>query len=67
MLGAKVIIACRDTEKGHKAVQKIQEKVPNANITVKYLDLAAFASIRSFANDILKHEPFIHILINNAG
>ena len=64
-LGAKVIIACRDTEKGHTAAQKIQDKVPNATIIVKHLDLAAFSSIRSFANDILKHEPFkdvIHVL-----
>lgn len=65
--GAKVIIACRDTGKGNKAVQEIQEKVPNANVIVKYLDLAAFASIRTFADEILRTEPYIHILVNNAG
>ncbi|XP_035215987.1 retinol dehydrogenase 12-like isoform X2 [Stegodyphus dumicola] len=65
--GAKVIIACRDVEKGNDAVEEIQQKVPDANIIVKHLDLASLRSIRKFAEDILHSEPFIHILINNAG
>ncbi|GBM12755.1 Retinol dehydrogenase 11 [Araneus ventricosus] len=65
--GAKVIIGCRDTEKGRKAAEDIRRQVPAANIIVKYLDLASFSSIRQFAAEILKSEPRIHILINNAG
>lgn len=65
--GAKVIIACRDTEKGNQAAEDIKEKVPEANIFVNHLDLGSFASVRKFSEEILKREPYIHILINNAG
>ncbi|CAL1265551.1 unnamed protein product [Larinioides sclopetarius] len=65
--GAKVVIGCRDTEKGKKAAEDIVRQVPEANIIVKHLDLASFSSIRKFSAEILKSEPHIHILINNAG
>ncbi|GBM12762.1 Retinol dehydrogenase 11 [Araneus ventricosus] len=65
--GAKVIIGCRDTEKGKKAVEDIRRQVPSSKVIVKRLDLASFSSIRQFAAEILKSEPRIHILINNAG
>lgn len=65
--GAKVIIACRDIGKGNLAAQEIKDQVPDANIIVNHLDLASFASVRKFSKDILRREPYIHILINNAG
>lgn len=65
--GAKIIIACRDTDKGNNAAKEICETVPSANVLVKHLDLASFASIRKFAQETLNTEPYIHILINNAG
>ncbi|XP_055950260.1 retinol dehydrogenase 11-like [Argiope bruennichi] len=65
--GAKIIMACRDVEKGKIAAVDIQKQVQNANIIVRHLDLASFTSIRRFAEGILMTEPYIHILINNAG
>ncbi|GIX99922.1 hypothetical protein CDAR_26771 [Caerostris darwini] len=65
--GAKVIIACRDVEKGAEAVKDINKVVNKPNLVVKHLNLASFTSIKNFAQDILESEPFIHILINNAG
>ncbi|GBO01440.1 Retinol dehydrogenase 12 [Araneus ventricosus] len=65
--GAKVIIGCRDTEKGKKAAEDIRKQVQDARVIIKELDLASFSSIRKFAAKILKSEPRIHILINNAG
>ncbi|KAG8184742.1 hypothetical protein JTE90_019341 [Oedothorax gibbosus] len=65
--GAKVIIACRDTEKGSNVAQEICRAVPSANIIVRHLDLASFSSIRKFAQETLRTEPYIHLLINNAG
>ncbi|XP_055951030.1 retinol dehydrogenase 11-like isoform X1 [Argiope bruennichi] len=65
--GAKVIIACRDVQKGYETVNDISEKVQKPDVVVKRLDLASFASIKSFAQDVLENEPYIHILINNAG
>ncbi|KAF8774272.1 Retinol dehydrogenase 13 like protein [Argiope bruennichi] len=64
--GAKVIIACRDVQKGYETVNDISEKVQKPDVVVKRLDLASFASIKSFAQDVLENEPYIHILINNA-
>ncbi|GFR02941.1 hypothetical protein TNCT_257571 [Trichonephila clavata] len=65
--GAKVIIACRNIEKGNAAVKDICKSVTKPNLVVKQLDLASFASIKKFSEDILENERYIHILINNAG
>ncbi|GFT80951.1 retinol dehydrogenase 13 [Nephila pilipes] len=65
--GAKVIIACRDIEKGNAAVKDICKSVNKPILEVKQLDLASFASIKRFADDVLENERYIHILINNAG
>ena len=65
--GAKVIIACRDTETGEATASEIRAKVPNAQVVVKKLDLASFNSIRAFAADVLASEPKVDILVNNAG
>jgi NAD(P)-dependent dehydrogenase (short-subunit alcohol dehydrogenase family) len=36
-------------------------------VVVNQLDLASLASVRQFAFEILKNEPRLDILINNAG
>ncbi|XP_067134946.1 retinol dehydrogenase 12-like isoform X3 [Centruroides vittatus] len=65
--GASIILACRDVKKGKDAVKDIQFITGNSNIKFMQLDLASFNSIRSFSEEVLKSEPQIHILINNAG
>ncbi|GIY44182.1 hypothetical protein CDAR_497931 [Caerostris darwini] len=65
--GAKVVMACRDVEKGKRAAEYVRKQVQEANITVMKLDLTAFASIRSFAEELLATQPHIHYLINNAA
>ncbi|GFR02942.1 hypothetical protein TNCT_257581 [Trichonephila clavata] len=65
--GAKVIICCRDTEKGRQAADEIRQERTDANVIVKPLDLASFSSIRQFVKEIQRSEPQINILINNAG
>ncbi|GIY81199.1 retinol dehydrogenase 13, partial [Caerostris extrusa] len=56
------------TSKGQKrAAEYVRKQVPEANITVMKLDLTAFASIRSFAEELLATQPHIHYLINNAA
>ncbi|KAM9332093.1 retinol dehydrogenase 12-like isoform 1-T1 [Pholidichthys leucotaenia] len=64
---AKVIIACRDMEKGQAAVTDIIERSSNQNVVCMKLDLADSKSIREFAEAINRDEPKLHILINNAG
>ena len=65
--GARVILACRDMVKGRTAIEEIREKTGNNNLAVRKLDLASCKSIRAFAEQILREEPQINILINNAG
>ena len=65
-LGARVIIACRDITKAERAAESIKGSTGHS-VIVKKLDLASLHSVRKFAENILKTEKNIDILINNAG
>jgi len=65
--GADVIITSRDAERGASAVADIRERVGGDNVDVMRLDLASFASIRSFASELLDRVERIDVLIDNAG
>ena len=65
--GARVIIGCRNMEKGKEALKGIQERSGSTNVFLEKLDLASLDSVREFADNILKNEPRLDILINNAG
>ncbi|CAH0407412.1 unnamed protein product [Chilo suppressalis] len=65
--GAKIILGCRSVVRGTAARDKIIAETGNSNVHVKQLDLASFKSIRACADDIIKNEKQLHILINNAG
>ncbi|XP_034969671.1 retinol dehydrogenase 12 [Zootoca vivipara] len=65
--GGRVILACRDVAKGEAAAHEIITKTGNQQVIVKKLDLCDSKSIRAFAEDFLKEEKKLHILINNAG
>lgn len=57
--GARVILACRNVDKGEAAAAGMADTVE-----VRALDLASLASVREFATSI--DEP-IDVLVNNAG
>lgn len=65
----RVIMACRDRDRAEKAALEIQQETgPNqGELVIKLLDLASLKSVRSFCDEILKEEPKIDVLINNAG
>lgn len=65
--GARVCLACRNIEKAEVARKQILERAPGAHVRIFRLDLASFASIRAFADEIGKELPHIDALINNAG
>ncbi|CAG9795086.1 unnamed protein product [Diatraea saccharalis] len=65
--GAKVILGCRSVQRGTSARDKIIAETGNSDVHFRQLDLASFKSIREFADDIIKNEKQLHILINNAG
>ena len=62
-----MIIACRDMTKAEAAAEEIRADTGNKNVVTKKLDLASLKLVREFADDILKTEDKIDVLINNAG
>ncbi|MEM6747774.1 MAG: SDR family NAD(P)-dependent oxidoreductase [Pseudomonadota bacterium] len=65
-LGAKVIVAVRDPEKGHEAVGRLQDETKSNRFVLQVLDLADLSSIR-LAAESLASEERIDVLVNNAG
>ncbi|KAI1284867.1 Retinol dehydrogenase 14 [Halotydeus destructor] len=65
--GARVIIGCRNEKEAMHVVEKISSKGYEGDIKFKHLDLASFASVRKFAEDLNSSEENLDILINNAA
>ncbi|KAL3219481.1 hypothetical protein MRX96_005774 [Rhipicephalus microplus] len=63
---ARVILACRNVQRAHKAAQEIFADT-GETVLVKQLDLCSFKSVRLFAEDIIRTEPRLDVLVNNAG
>ena len=62
--GARVMIACRNVERGKQAADDIRERVPEADIEVRYIDLADMTAVREFGEG---YDGPLHLLVNNAG
>jgi NAD(P)-dependent dehydrogenase (short-subunit alcohol dehydrogenase family) len=65
--GARVVLACRNLDKGHAAVDEIRAAVPEAQLQLEELDLASLASVRGFADRFRATHDGLDLLINNAG
>jgi NAD(P)-dependent dehydrogenase (short-subunit alcohol dehydrogenase family) len=65
--GASVVMACRNLDKGHAAVEEIRAAVPDAQLQLEELDLASLASVRGFAERFRATHDGLDLLINNAG
>lgn len=55
-LGARIIMACRDTEKAEAALKEVKDASGNQDVVTSRLDLADSKSIREFAENINKGE-----------
>lgn len=65
--GARVILACRNQEKGARAVADIEAEVDGADVELMELDLASLESVHAFADAFLEQEERLDALVNNAG
>jgi NAD(P)-dependent dehydrogenase (short-subunit alcohol dehydrogenase family) len=65
--GASVVMACRNLDKGHAAVEQIRAAVPDAQVQLEELDLASLESVRGFAERFKATHDGLDLLINNAG
>ena len=63
----RVILACRNKEKGEAAVVQVKKRSGNENVVFVQLDLSSLESVRAFSSKVLASEPRIDILVNNAG
>ncbi|HWL13747.1 MAG TPA: oxidoreductase [Ureibacillus sp.] len=64
---ATVVLAVRNLNKGHEAVDKIKAAFPNANVYVLKLDLNDLESVKEFALEFRSKFRSLSLLINNAG
>jgi NAD(P)-dependent dehydrogenase (short-subunit alcohol dehydrogenase family) len=65
--GAKVVLACRNTDKGTQALGEISAAAPDAEVELAELDLSSLASVEAFAESFRASHGGLDLLINNAG
>jgi NAD(P)-dependent dehydrogenase (short-subunit alcohol dehydrogenase family) len=65
--GATVVMACRSTARGKRAADDVRHELPEAELDVRELDLAALSSVESFAESVTADYDEIDVLCNNAG
>ncbi|MDX1520695.1 MAG: oxidoreductase [Anaerolineae bacterium] len=65
--GARVVMACRNLDKGREALEAIQSQVAAGAVQLMALDLSSLASIEEFAVAYQAEHDRLDILINNAG
>ena len=66
-LGAKIIIVCRNKEKGKFALEDIIATTNNPNIELMICDLAQLKDVVRFTQEFKIKYKKLHVLINNAG
>lgn len=65
--GAHVILLCRDSKKGKKAIEAIKEEISNASIELMLCDFTSMTSIRQFIEQFKEKHTKLDILFNNAA
>jgi NAD(P)-dependent dehydrogenase (short-subunit alcohol dehydrogenase family) len=67
--GARVVLACRNLQKGESAVEDCESAALGAEpeLELEQLDLASLDSVRTFADRFRGRHDGLDLLINNAG
>ncbi len=65
--GHKVVMACRNLEKGRRARKEIRKLTGNGEIFLYKLDMSSLKSIRKFCKRFQREHSSLDILINNAA
>ena len=63
----RIILACRNLEKGELAKEEIIKETENTNIDVMKIDTSSLSSVRAFTEEYLNKYQTVDVLINNAG
>ncbi len=65
--GARVVMACRDRDRGEAALAAVLSSTPEGEVELCSLDLASLTSVEDLATGLLAEHPAIDLVINNAG
>ena len=65
--GAEVVLPVRNQEKGERAIAEIRQRTPDADVSLRDLDLSSLDSVAGLSSTLLGEGTPIDILINNAG
>lgn len=66
-VGAEVVLAVRNVEKGEEVVQTLRKTTGNARVHLLEINLDSLQSVRLAAQHFLSQWTKLHILIDNAG
>lgn len=65
--GAEVVLPVRDRAKGEAALAAIRRRTPDADVSLRTLDLASLASVAALADELSTEGTPVAIFVNNAG
>ncbi len=65
--GAAVILPVRNRAKGESAITTIRAQIPDAQLSLRDLDLSSLDSVAALGETLHREGRPIHILVNNAG
>jgi len=66
-LGARVVLVCRNAEKGKAALEDIRRELGSSDLDLLIADMSSQASVRALADQLRRKCPRLDVLINNAG
>jgi NAD(P)-dependent dehydrogenase (short-subunit alcohol dehydrogenase family) len=66
-LGHRVIMACRNQQRGETVRQEIISQTGNLEVILKIVDLSSLASLTKFVAEVAKEYDQIDVLINNGA
>ncbi|OWY58679.1 short chain dehydrogenase, partial [cyanobacterium TDX16] len=65
--GAEVLLPVRNQGKGEAVVAALRRTHPDADVSLRELDLSSLDSVAALGEALRAEEQPIHLLINNAG
>ncbi len=65
--GAKILLSCRNPQRGEDAIRRLREIQPSAQAHFLHMDLADLDSVREAASRVQREHASLDLLINNAG
>src|SRR3712207_1141946 len=64
--GARVLLGCRNLEKGAAAVARIRDRLPHGRVELLPIDLADLTTVATASADVRDRVDHLDVLVNNA-